>query len=108
MASRIAQSLAEFVDRLVDTLVEVDEGVVRPQPGAQFFPGDQFAGSVDQRTQDIERLALQLDAGPVFADFPGNEIDVEHTEPGAPEPIRAHDPQEYHPMPRRSILKARE
>jgi hypothetical protein len=45
---RVAQRLPEFLDRMVQAVVELDERVCGPQAGAQFVPGDHFSGAFDQ------------------------------------------------------------
>jgi hypothetical protein len=40
---RVFQDLADLVDRRREAVVEVDEGVVRPETLLQFVPQDDFA-----------------------------------------------------------------
>jgi hypothetical protein len=45
---RIPQRLAQLLDRRVDAVLELDEGVGRPQRLLQFFAGDNLAVTPQQ------------------------------------------------------------
>lgn len=44
IVGRIAQSFAQLVDRGIQTIVEINEGILRPDLLTQFFTRDHFAG----------------------------------------------------------------
>ena len=56
-------------------MVEVDEGVGRPETIANLVAGDDFAGFFEQQGEDLERLVLQLDAEAVLAKFTGAQVE---------------------------------
>jgi hypothetical protein len=57
---RIVQCFAKPVNRLVQRLIEIDEGVVAPQLLAQFFSAHDLAGALQQDGQHAEGLLRQL------------------------------------------------
>jgi len=58
-------------------MIEVDEGIFRPQFAAQLFSGDYFSGSFEQRGQYLKGLFLELYSLPGMAEFSGLEINFE-------------------------------
>ena len=77
---RFAQRIAQPLDRGIQAMVEVDEGVRRPKLAAQFLSGNQFSRSFQQRRQYLQRLILELYLLSPLAQFPGVEIDLERAE----------------------------
>ena len=73
----IAQRFAQLVDRGVEAVVEVHDGVVTPQPLPHLFAGHQFAGPVQQHHQHLEGLRVQLDADAVFAQLSRGFVEFE-------------------------------
>ena len=63
----IAKSFAELVNRGIQTVVEINKGVGGPDLSAKLFAGDDFAGPLQQKAEDMERLILELDAHALFA-----------------------------------------
>jgi hypothetical protein len=61
-------------------MLEVDEGVHRPELPPQFLSGNQFSRSFKQRRQNLQRLFLELHLLSPLAQFPGLQIDLERTE----------------------------
>jgi hypothetical protein len=47
-------------------MIEIDEGIGRPQPRTQLFACDQIAGALQQYGQYPERMFLEVDAGALF------------------------------------------
>jgi hypothetical protein len=74
----IAQGVAEAFDGGIEAVIEINEGVSRPQLGAQLLPGDKFARPVQEKRQDLEGLVLQPDLGAVPAKFPGAEVSLKY------------------------------
>src|SRR5438445_700925 len=70
----VAEGFAQLVYGGVETVVEIDEGVVRPQFAVQVFARDHFAGTLEQHGKDSERLLLETDAGTVLAQLAGDEV----------------------------------
>ena len=61
-------------------MIEVDEGVCRPESAAQLLSGNHFPRSFKQRCQDLKRLFLELYFLSPLAQFSGVKIDLERTE----------------------------
>ena len=53
---RFAQRIAQPLDRGIQAMIEVNEGVRRPELAAQFLAGNQLSRSFKQRRQDLQRL----------------------------------------------------
>jgi hypothetical protein len=77
----VRERFAQALDRRVHPLLEVDEGVARPQPLAQFFPGDELAGPFQQALEHPERLVLETHAHARPTQFAGAHVQLEHAEP---------------------------
>src|SRR4029079_9294016 len=59
---RIPQSFSHSIDRGIQTTIEVYKGVGRPQSSLQPLAGDQLARMLDYDTENLERLASELDS----------------------------------------------
>ena len=68
-------------------MVEVDEGLRRPQNPSQFFAGDDLAGVFQEINQDEEALLAQLDGGAVAAQLHPQGVQFIDTE--TPSIVRA-------------------
>src|SRR3954454_17790439 len=76
----VAQSGAQLIDGLVQTALEINEGVFRPELPAEFVPGYHFAGALQQKDQRLERLFLKIDSRALTAQLAGAGIDFERAE----------------------------
>ncbi|MGC1904754.1 MAG: hypothetical protein WA715_13115 [Candidatus Acidiferrum sp.] len=63
----VAQGIAQFVNGRVQAVVEVYEGILLPDLGAQFLASDYIIGPLQQDAEDLKRLFLKLDAFPLLA-----------------------------------------
>jgi len=61
-------------------MIEVDEGVRRPELATQFLSGDDFSRPFKQRRQHLKRLFLKLYLLSPLAQFPCFEIQLECAE----------------------------
>ena len=61
-------------------MVEIHEGVGRPQFAAELLAGNHFPGPFQQRRQYLEGLFLQLDFLSLTTQFAGAKIDLKDTE----------------------------
>src|SRR4029077_12568862 len=75
--SQVAQRLAQFVDRRVQTVVEVDKRVGRPDAGTKLVPGYYFARVMEQDVENAKRLFLQLHPQTLLMKFPGTQVKLE-------------------------------
>src|SRR5262249_20147857 len=82
MLGGIAEHEAQPVDGGVQTAIEIDEHVGRPQLSLQLVACDQPPWVLEQDEQDLERLPLQLliDAVPPQLARPGVELEGTETE----------------------------
>ena len=65
----VSQGASELADRDIDSLVKVAEGLVGPQPVAQFLPADNLSRTFEQNLQKLQGLLLHSDSQAGFAHF---------------------------------------
>src|SRR5439155_18180213 len=68
------------VDGFVHAVVEIDEGLGRPQPVAKLFPGHRLTRPLEQHRQNLKRLLLESELHAVLPQLAGSKIDLEHAE----------------------------
>lgn len=78
---RIAERAAERLDRCVHAVLEIDEGVGRPEAALQFFSSEQLAGMFKKQRENLEGAAGETDFSAVFAELSGTEINLVGIEP---------------------------
>jgi len=62
-------------------VVELDHGVVRPEPPADFFARDDLPIRINKHSQDLQRLLRQQQDSPVtLTQFSGSEINLKHSD----------------------------
>jgi hypothetical protein len=57
--SRVAEGIAQPFDRGVQTVLEIDEGLPRPETGAQLLACNELSGLFKQDCEDLKRLLLK-------------------------------------------------
>jgi hypothetical protein len=77
---RFAQSVAQPLDGGIQTMIEVNKGVRRPEFVAQFLSSNQLSRPFQERRQYLKGLFLQFYLLSPLAQFPGVEIDLEGAE----------------------------
>ncbi len=77
MIGVIAQGLAQLLDGEVQGVLEIHEGIFTPQLLLQFLTRDQFAGTLEQKGEDLEGLRLQADAAARFAQLACAQVEFE-------------------------------
>ncbi len=75
----ISQRLPQLIDRRVEAVVKVDEGIGRPILIAQLFACDYFARSLQQNSEYVEWLFLELDPDAPLAQLPGAQVHFERS-----------------------------
>src|SRR5439155_22783410 len=75
----VRQRTAHFTNGIVQPIVEVDEGVGRPEPLAKLLSRDDVAWPLQECMQDLKRLFLNSKAAPMPAYLASFEIDFERT-----------------------------
>jgi hypothetical protein len=77
---RIAQGASNFLDRRIQPVFEIDEGVVFPQAFAQFVPPNDFSRSFEQRDKNLTRLFLQANPLSVAIQLAVDGVELERLE----------------------------
>ena len=77
---RISQRLPQLVDRRVQTVVEINEGIGRPVLGAKVFAIHHFTGPLQQDREDMKGLFLQLDPHALLAQLSLAHVHLKHSE----------------------------
>jgi hypothetical protein len=77
---RFAQRIAQPLDRGIQAMIEVNEGVRRPEFIAQFLSSNELSRPFQERRQYLKGLFLQFYLLSPLAQFPGVEIDLEGAE----------------------------
>src|ERR1700722_2679182 len=77
---RITEGVPQSPNGGVQAVIEIDEGVRRPEPVAQLLAGHDFAGLLQKLCQYLERLLLELDLQPLAAQFTGAQIELVYAE----------------------------
>jgi hypothetical protein len=62
-------------------VVEIDEGVFGPERAPKFVACNEFSTLFEQRNEQQEGLALELDPDAPSSDFARTKIDLEDSEP---------------------------
>src|SRR6476646_9865284 len=76
----VVERPAQHVNRLVQSTIEVDERVGRPQPQPELLPSHHVTRVLEKRKEDLKRLVLQLHSGAPPAQFAGMRIERELAE----------------------------
>jgi hypothetical protein len=76
----IADGLPQLLDSAVQTVVEINKGVLRPQESPELFPGYEFSGAIQQDGQDLQRLILNADAHSRLAQLTSAEVNLKIAE----------------------------
>src|SRR6516162_2502568 len=75
--SRIAQRFSELVHSGVETVVEVNKGVRRPESVAHLVARDQLPRTAQKHRQDFKWLTHQLQARPMLPQFMRVQVNLE-------------------------------
>jgi len=67
--------LAEFINRGVEALVEIDVGGIGPELALESFPADDFAGLEEEGSEDLEGLPGEANAVAVLAKVAGGGVE---------------------------------
>jgi hypothetical protein len=78
--SGISEGFADFVNSLVEALIEVYKRVGGPDFLAQLFPSDDLSRTIEQGANDLKRLALELDLDTALSQLTRGAVDFEYTE----------------------------
>jgi hypothetical protein len=81
---RVSQGLPKPLDGIVNSVVEIHEGIVRPESLAELFSGDQLAWLFQKDLQDSEGLFGQPDPRSVVKQFSSGLVYLERAESDPP------------------------
>ena len=76
----VSNSRPEPFDRGVESVLEVHEGAVRPQPQPQIIACNHFPWLTQQHDQHFERLILQADSPTILSEFARPHVEREAPE----------------------------
>jgi hypothetical protein len=65
-------------------VIEIDKGVGRPDFFPQLVAGDDLAGILQQRREDLKGLFLEPDASAVFAQLSGSQVNFKNAKAQKP------------------------
>ena len=77
IVGRVAEGLPDLADGGIQSVVEFDESVARPEAFVEFLARYDFARALDKRPQHLKRLFLQPDASPVLAQLARCRVKLE-------------------------------
>jgi hypothetical protein len=80
VVSGISEGFADFVNGLVEALIEVYERVGGPDLLPQLFSSDDLSRTIEQGANDLERLVLELDLDTALPQLTRSAVDFEYTE----------------------------
>src|ERR1700730_17739841 len=89
MLGAVAERVPEPADRSIETVVEIDKRVCRPQTGPELVASDDLARSFQQESENLEGLFLKPYPGSITAQFASPQIDFEDSELDHPRPVTA-------------------
>ena len=55
---RVTECFAKAADGVVESVFELDERVLRPEPLLKLLSGDDFAGMLEESEQNLQRLLV--------------------------------------------------
>lgn len=68
---RVPENFAQLHHTIIEAMVEVDKGISRPQPVAQFVAGNCLARLFEEHCQNLEWLFGKPDAKAMLTKFAG-------------------------------------
>lgn len=82
--SCVIQRLPETLHRIIQPLVEVNEGVGRPDLSLNFLTRDDFSGMLKENTKHLEWLVLQFYPDAVFTNLTRPQFNFKRSESDNP------------------------
>ena len=76
----VVKHLAQLLDVGIQAVFEIYECIFRPEVLAQFFAGDQFARTLQQKRKNGDGLALQLKLGAVLVQLGRLAVELKRSE----------------------------
>src|SRR5712664_11291 len=78
-------------------MLKIDEGILRPELGAELFPQHDIRRTFEQQPQNLKRLPEEPDSVPVLANLPGARIKLEGSKALGQSRLRriCHDPPRF-------------
>jgi hypothetical protein len=79
---RVAKSLPEPCNSRIQSMFEIDKGVIGPETLSEFFSGNDRSGLFQERSEYLKRLRLQSNPNAVFPQHGFIKVDLERAKPG--------------------------
>ena len=76
----VSEGFADFINGGAERVVEVDDGVAAPEAELEVVAGDDLAGALEERGEDFEGLALQLNPKTSLPEFSAIEVHLKESE----------------------------
>jgi len=76
----VCQHFADLLYAEINAPLEVHKGVVAPEAASNLLPGHDLSGPFRKQEEDTERLWMDLQREPGFAQFPGRGDQIEFAE----------------------------
>ncbi|HSU66315.1 MAG TPA: hypothetical protein VLJ39_05570, partial [Tepidisphaeraceae bacterium] len=98
---RVTESVAKFLDALVQSVIEVDEDVGRPEALTELFTGDDVSGGFEQDRQEAKGLLRQPDDPTISGELRGRRVKLEQAKANGPPGRRnchsspQHEPKQF-------------
>ena len=73
----VSQNIAQPIDRVVQAVIELDEGIGSPERLPKLLARDHFVGPLDQDLQDAKGLLRQLQPHPLLPQLASIEVGLE-------------------------------
>ena len=89
---RFTQCVAQSFDSRIDAVIELDDGVVRPEPLPDVLAQHHLARVIEQHEQDLEGLVLKANADSVFAQFGRSNVQLEGSKTQKSRPLHSDPP----------------
>jgi hypothetical protein len=70
----VAERLAELIHSGVQAMLKIDEGILRPEPGSEFFAQHDLGRTFEQQPRNLKRLPVEPDCVSVLAKLPSARI----------------------------------
>jgi len=72
----VVECLTQLLNGGVEAVLEINEGVLRPEAFAEVVAGDDFAGAFQQDGQNFDRLAVEVELVAELEEFAGLGIEL--------------------------------
>ena len=75
-ARRVAESVAEFLDGFIQSVIEIDKNIGRPEASPEFLTRHDLARAFEEQRQDLNWLLRQPNLCAVSRELPSPEVEL--------------------------------